>query len=341
MSGIGAVVRCDSGGLGNLTWEFWRHMRPERTLVVMANGPACGSPCPERYQGGEVRLARTRPTLADAEWLCRWIDTIYTAETWYGPIVPQVARRREVRTVLHVMPEYWLPDVHADLLLAPTTWEAPPGSTFLPVPVATDRLPVRRIDRVDTLYHVASPDHHDRNGTQLLLAALLHVGRRCELLIRQAFTPHHVASSRTEKIGRVTVRWLPHQDGPYWEAWPEEAQALVLPRRYAGLSLPIQEAAALGLPIITLDRSPESEWIPNRGRVAARITGRVRTWRSREVDAWSAEPTALAGRISTLVADASLAKALAGQSRKWGESMAWEHHTGAYQRVLRGAEVAA
>lgn len=328
---LGMVVRCDNGGLGTMTWEAWRHLRPTRTLVVRTTGPACGTPTPGRYDVGAVRYTPTHPTVADARWLCEGVDIIYGAETWYRSLVTQVARRQRVRTALHVMPEYWMPDIHADLLLAPTPWQAPPDAQLLPVPVARDRLTRRRIDGVDTIYHVASPAQ-DRNGTQLLLAALEELRRPCRVLIRQP--GRHRSDSRHEIIGKAHVEWLPHHNGPYWEAWPEHAQALVMPRRFAGLSLPMQEAAALGLPVITLDRAPESDWFPGKARVKAAAAGRVVTWRACRVDLWDAAPGALAETIDELTTSPALAQTLAEHSSTWADTLAWPRWVDTYRQAL-------
>ena len=329
---FGMVARCDNGGLGSLTWEAWRHLQPARTLVVRSTGPACGSPHPDRYLDGpgQVRLTGARPSPADARWLCTDTTAIYSAETWYGPAVPVAARQR-ARTFLHVMPEYWDPAVRADQLLAPTTWEPPPGSRQLPVPVATDRFTVRQVDEVRAIYHVASPAQ-DRNGTQLLLAALPHVRHPVRVLIRQPGRGHD--SKTHAHIGPAAVEWLAHHDGPYWAAWPADADALVMPRRFAGLSLPMQEAAAQGLPIITLDRHPEASWLPAAARVPARPVGRVTTWRRRQVDLWDADPLALAARIDELTTSPTLAADLSAASRAWAETLAWPAWFDSYREVL-------
>jgi hypothetical protein len=323
---LGMIARCDNGGLGTLTWEAWRHLQPDRTLVVRCAGPACGSPHPDRYGGGagEVRLAAGQPTREDARWLCE-SATVYSAETWYG-----MAARR-CRTVLHVMPEYWDPSVTADLLLAPTGWEAPAGSSLLPVPVAVDRFERRSVESVETLYHISSPAQ-DRNGTRLLLAALPLLGHPVRVLIRQP--GRGPGESRSESIGLASVEWLPHHDGPYWESWPAEADALVLPRRFAGLSLPMQEAAAQGLPVITLDRAPESDWLPAAARVPAHVAGRVVTWRGRKVDYWDADPAALAARIDSLVGEPDLAAKLSAASSAWADSLAWLRWLDVYREVM-------
>jgi len=329
---LGLVARCDNGGLGTMTWEAWRHLQPARTLVVRSTGPACGSPHPVRYLDGpgEVRLTGARVTPADARWLCDGSTVVYSAETWYGAAIPSAARGRP-RTVLHVMPEYWSPDVRADLLLAPTGWEPPPRSVHLPVPVATDRFTTRHVDEVRTIYHIGSPAQ-DRNGTDLLLAALPLLRHPVRVLIRQAGRGRTAPLS--EQIGLASVEWLPHHDGPYWEAWPAATDALVLPRRFAGLSLPMQEAAAQGLPVITLDRGPENTWLPPSALVPARPVGRVVTWRRRSVELWDAVPADLAARVDALTTTPTLAAELSTASKLWAEQIAWSRWVDAYQDVV-------
>jgi len=48
----------------------------------------------------------------------------------------------------------------------------------------------------------------------------------------------------------------------YWENWEGEGDVLVMPRRYAGQSLPLNEAMASGLAIMATDMSPQNEFLP-------------------------------------------------------------------------------
>jgi glycosyltransferase involved in cell wall biosynthesis len=223
------------------------------------------------------------------------------------------------------MPEMgWEP---ADLVLAPTSWRLDmlPDAQVLPVPIARDRLPYRQRDGVDTLYHIASNAFHDRNGTDLVLAALEHMRSSCRLLIR---TPADV--TKTERIGPVHVEWVGHHHGPYYE-WPD-VDLFVLPRRFAGLCLPMQEAFSLGVPVVTLDIAPQNEW-PASLIPAHRIAKRVHM-KGGPVDIYGCDPEHLAARIDHLISNPDEVADLSARGDAWAETLAWEHWTDTYRASL-------
>lgn len=327
---LAMLARCDDGGLGTMTWEAWRHLQPTRTLVVRSRGPACGAPHPERYQGGpgSVRVAPGLPQAADEEWLLNGATVLYSAETWYTPTLEPRARRAGVRTFLHVMPEYLLRSWRADVFLAPTPWLAPANAVELPVPIARDRLPRReQRPKVRTLYHVDSPTK-DRNGTQLLLDAMPFVRESVRLLIRT----RGERWAGMEYPSGAQVEWLPARRGPYYEAWPEDVDAFVQPRRFGGLSLPVQEAASLGLPIIALDRDPEFGW-PIYD-VPGAHDGSVNTWRDITVPAYTARPEDIAEAIDLLATDAAIVGLMSVASDAWAESLSWPQQLESYRSAL-------
>lgn len=319
---LAMIARADDGGLGAMTWEVWRHLHPARTLIVLADHRTRGRAHPERFDGpGEVRVARMFPKSADVAWLTAEADVVYTAETFYG------AKIRGPRTALHVMPEMHAHDT-ASAMLLPTPWRAEhfPGGIRLPVPVARDRLPYRQRTEATTLFHVAGNAMADRNGTDLLLSALDHVRHPCRLLIRGG-QPHR------ERHGLVDVEWLGHHDGPYWEAWPDDAGVLVLPRRFGGLCLPMLEATSLGLPIVTLDLDPQRSWLPAAGLVPTTGSTPVRM-RGGTIDVHSTGVVMLAGRIDRLLADPALVAALSARADVLAAERSWEALLPEWQATL-------
>lgn len=72
--------------------------------------------------------------------------------------------------------------------------------------------------------------------------------------------------------------------------------AMILPRRYAGACLPMNEALAAGLPVIMTDTDPNNKILPPYWLVPAekKTEFMARTM----IDVYSADHTALAGRIA-------------------------------------------
>lgn len=326
------IVRADQGGLAALTYEAWSHLKPSRTLVVLARHTTRGFADLTRYPStfGEVRVVRMMPGRADLEWLLTDVDVVYSAETWYSAQLPALAEQRCVRTVLHAMPElYDAITERADLALVPTTWrlDLVPGAEVLPVPVATERFTRKLRTHATTFFHIASSAMCDRNGTELLLASLEHVTEFAHLIVR--------GGNRylIEQCGKVTVTWLPHHAGSYWEAWPADIDVFLSPRRFAGLSLPMQEAAAQGIPTISLDLDPQCTWIPDDGLIACVGQEMVRM-KGGMIAVYDADPHMLAAKINELVANPDLVERLSENALGWADQISWDALLPEYQKVL-------
>jgi hypothetical protein len=153
-----------------------------------------------------------------------------------------------------------------------------PDAKVLPVPVDRARLRHRRRTQVRTLYHSEAPAMLDRDGTRVLLDALAHVEADPRVVVRSGA----VREPTTREVNGREVEFRPRVED-YWLAYPDEADALVLPRRYGGLSLPMQEAASTGMLVVATDARPQSQWLSREllvpakaGREACMKGGKVR-----------------------------------------------------------------
>lgn len=272
---IGLIARCDNGGLGNLTWEFARHIPCHKILLKNLDDPATGISnrggyFPERYKETSV-LTEFRESVGietsdeDFDWLTSDIDVVYTAEIPYGNRLYEIAERNGAKTVLHAMPELYRGDKPTQLWV-PTAWEIDRvRKTFgreveiVPVPVALDRFSGRRLRSAEDsspfhFYHIASPAMLDRNGTDTLLRAVPKIRADCRLTV----LGHNlkIPSTRYVTVEHVIGR------GPneYWNVHPKNVDMLVMPRRYAGLSMPVNEAAAAGRPSMMSHVDPQTSW---------------------------------------------------------------------------------
>lgn len=171
-------------------------------------------------------------------------DVAWSAETWYDRQLPAMLRDDRVRRYLYVMPEYFDPIKNAaqvaDRYLSPTEWRRPESAELLPMPVAMDRFEkaygMRSLDGGPTFLHFQSGSRADRNGTRV--------------------------AHKAARLNHVKLH-VPRGHHDYWEAYEFAGPAVfVFPRRYAGLSMPMLEAAAAGIPWITTDLAPQNEWVP-------------------------------------------------------------------------------
>lgn len=252
---IGLIARADQGGLGAQTWEMARHVRPSKILIVDLGPNGRGATRADRYEnlGAEVFTCLGTPRGKHLEWLLDGVHAVYTAEGPYNDLLPSLAAERGVRLVLHANPELWAERYRGpttDVAL-PTAWEQHRvhTSTVMPMPVARDRLPWGHREQARTFWHPAAPAMLDRNGTDIVLNALGHVRWAVTVIVSGSGRPEGIT-----QIGRTTVVWAGER-GDYWEGY-DDADVLLLPRRYGGLSLPAQEALSAGLPVVMLDTGP-------------------------------------------------------------------------------------
>lgn len=328
--GIGLIARADNGGLGTQSWEFWRHMRPERTLIVLRDHRTRGECHWERYTGGagEVRITKMYPTTKDASWVTSGVKTVFAAETAYSTKMWDWSRRNGSKVCIQANPELFDYE-RADRLLPATNWRTDvfPEFEVLPVPVNREALPPREVKRVRTFYHVNSVAMEDRNGTELVLSACRYMKNQARLLIRGG-------EPRTMQVGRVEVTWPGGFTGPYHDHWPDDVDALVLPRRYGGLCLPAQEAASLGLPVIMLDTDPYAYLIHPMLLVQGFVKKRVHM-KGGQFDVHACRPQLLAARMDRLYDEPSIAAEASVRSDAWAEMHSWPTLLPYYDRILR------
>lgn len=329
------IARADIGGLGQQTAELAIHVPPARALIVDLGKRGRGASDPARYAHvPETRTTTGPPTDEDWEWVTDNAPALFAAETAYRERWWEI----DAPTVLQANPELYGGD-RPTTLTVPTSWEAHrlPPATLLPVPVNRVRLPPRPRPHapITTWYHPAAPAMLDRNGTRLVLQALRYVRRGVTVIVRS----HECRKERRRRVGAATLVELP-PTLDYPEAYPQEATALLLPRRYGGLALPMQEAASLGWPIVSLDLEPQRGWLAPEGLVPAR---RREQRRMVGGDFWvhDCDVRRLAALLDALAVDVDLAAHLSAASLEWAASLAWPRWIPEYRRVLGVAEPAA
>lgn len=270
---FGVVARADQSGLAQLSEQVIARTDPDRVLVVDMGVLSRGHYDPYRYDrpgrrvyrmplrvedGGDHVLAQLHGFFGD-------LDHAFTAETWYSPVVADVAAQFGARRHLYAMPELYRPnrrDLAAEHVWLPCPlgphdserfrarvlpWFSPTDVEFMARPAPGDDGPVRFV-------HPTGSAMADRNGTKEVLAACAYVDVECELLI--VGLPQTFGDECT--IGKVHVRRIPRVDR--WLDLYALGDVLVLPRRYGWLSLPMYEAAAAGMPVITTDVWPQNGW---------------------------------------------------------------------------------
>lgn len=335
---VGIIGRCDAGGLAALTREVHRHVRPARTLLLDLEEHGRGECIPDEYAHGEVYRSTFKGGIPDLaiEWLtAEGVDSIWSAETFYEDRILREAHGHGIRSVVYAMPELapWHdPDViRPRTITTPTAWRIdtlPANTQVLPLPVARDRLRYTERKQCTHLYHVVgSPGAKramlDRNGTEILLAALPFISSDD---VRVTIRCPHERIQIPKTRAHVEVVSAPVAD--YWESYPADIDLLVLPRRYGGLSLPVQECAALGVPALMLRSDAYAQMgvefinaIPSTGSSPAHMKGG-------RVPVHDADPRELAAAIDFLVGHPEQHHAASIEAGVWAEGRSWDGRLG-------------
>jgi glycosyltransferase involved in cell wall biosynthesis len=333
-------ARADERGLGRLTSEFFAHMAPERTLVVDMAAHARGfTQHLDRYPGATVvRFNGGRFDTGVMERFFAGLDVAVMYETAYDHRAYTIARAAGCRTVLMAMPEFHrhlterrLPA--PDAVWVPTPWlleRFPAGTPVVPVPV--ERCEPAGGSRGDgeplRILHVAG--HRttgDRNGTLILLAALAQVREPVSVRIVSQ-EPHLPRPPRTAP--GVEVDMALHGVDDHRRLY-DGADVLVMPRRYGGLCLPVQEALGAGLGVVMTDCEPNRIWpiasVPSRRGAVVRAPGGI-------VPTWDVDPADLARVIDRLASDPGEVATLRARSREWADRHTWDRLEARYRSEL-------
>lgn len=277
---LGILARSEMRGLGLQTLAVARHLNPERVLLVQPT-PNRHPMHPEWYEPWDTTVAEWRHKGADyvldpnivRPWL-DGLDVVYTAESCYDWDLPLWATKAGCRVVCHANPELLPPQAHhtPDVVWwAPTPWlldRLPAGCRVVPLPVDTAAISPAPDRGEGPLRFVHVGGHAamlDRNGTRALAVVVRSLRGPADLLVtaQDGALPRYPVRDR-----RVQVRTVPYGFDHYSEAFVGDV--LVMPRRYGGLSMPVQEAMAAGMCALMPACSPNDVWPGPRFPVSQR-----------------------------------------------------------------------
>lgn len=328
---IGLIARADlSRGLGSQTHSFYTHLDPYKTLII-----DMGDRTPYRQQfelyNGRVLTTTWRQDgsidIPHINWLLSECDLILTAETFYDPRIITMAADRGIPTVCQANYEfaYWLnnTDLPRPTLFAfPSTWmdhRWPPNSCHLPFPIDTSLFTFRPRSECRHLLHIAGhPTRADRDGTQILLETIPAIRRNIELTI----TSQQPSFSRTFS-GHFTLH-IHRGDLPSLTPFYENADVFVMPRRFGGQSLKLNEAVASGLFPIMPACDPQVRFLPAECLVKPIRESHYLRTQAGNVPLYRTRPATLANRIHELVDDPSIIQGAMHKLQSWVQSMSWE-----------------
>jgi len=329
---VGSLVYATDQGLGILARSFFAEGILTDVVIVRH---ASRTTHEEWYPAGtEVISARNR----SADWpviqrLLDRIDVFLAFETPFYWEIFKEAKKRGAPTFL--MPMYeCMPVVlpyQPDYIVNPSLLDQRyyPQGTFIPVPV---KVPYRLRTKVTTYIHNAGfGGLLNRNGTGVLLDGIRLSKAPFRFILRsQRALPWNVEDPRIDyRIGTFPAENL-------WD----EGDAFVFPETFNGLSLPLQEAFASGMLVVSTNRFPTNTWLPREPLIPCAVNRRNRiSPHCNEFDEATVDPKELAYTL-----DYWYGKSIEGFSvkgRVFAEENSWEvlkpRYLGLITKSLRGA----
>jgi glycosyltransferase involved in cell wall biosynthesis len=304
---LGLIARADSRGLGIQCLGVARNLNPTKVMVV--DCPSA-KPLPIRRDWyPDAQWVHGLPTPQDFERFCDGLSVVYTAETSYGQSFWNIAEHAGVKTVLAANYEFLDLQDRPSLWAMPSMWhfdEVPfPNKTFLPVPIDTSVFSADFPAAAATNFlHVCGrPAIHDRNGSLDLLLALQHVTSTVTVTMtcqEPGYISGLIAQHGIRTPPNVTLVVKPGDVENYWDLYAGQ-HVLVMPRRFGGLALPVNEALGAGMPVIMPAISPNDSWLPQEWLTPARW---VRDFYAKtRVDVYETDPQVLAAKIDEFASD--------------------------------------
>lgn len=306
------IARADLTGLGIQSRNWVRLLNPHKVIVINSRPFNNNEQHFEWYNrpnayrvDGFVKTGEINSILKD-------IDVLLTFEIPYNYQLISAARSRGIKTIIQNnweftdylrQPELPLPD----LLVNHSYWHLDDQkklwshiADYCPTPIFIEDYDEIMLENMNKnlakrrFLHIAGrKTHEDRNGTNDLLEAvkLIPAEYKFELVIK----------TQTADIGdtsdpRITIdKTSPVDEKELYRGF----DAMIIPRRYGGACLPMNEALASGMPVIMTDIDPNNKILSKDWLVKAKHSGSFMT--RTMIDMFSADHNALADKIIELI----------------------------------------
>jgi glycosyltransferase involved in cell wall biosynthesis len=260
-----------------------------------------------------------------------YFDAVLFFETPFDWSILPKLRDRNIKTVLVPMHE-WTPKNPPhwfDKVISPSLLDLKyfPESTFLPIPVdpSTWR---QRTKAVKFLHNAGHIGHREHKGTRQLLEALQFVKSDLRLHVRCQDTMPFNEIVRgmpwLYRNGEVVDRRVTFNMASVYreDLFGIEHDVYIAPEKFNGLSLPLQEAWAAGMAVMTSDRFPHNTWLPREPLIP--VSGYRRACVGQqylEFDEAIVRPEDVAAAMDRMFGQDLCELSLAGKA--WAEANCW------------------
>lgn len=257
-------------------------LKPDKLLLIDSRPFNGHVQVPSMYEGFNVQVSQGFPTNRDVLKFMNGLTHIITAETFYSHFLVSQSKARGIKTFQQYNYEF-CEHLKNEYLPLPYKWLAPSywyleemenqfeNVVYLPPPIfLNDFKSARdanweRSGRRKFVHIMGKVASHDRNGTFDLLAALQFSNADFELVIRSQFDVPEYRNYIDDHRITWDIRNIEDPNELY-----RDFDAMILPRRYGGLCLPMNEALSSGIPVIMSDISPNNRALPSQWLIDAK-----------------------------------------------------------------------
>lgn len=245
----------------------------------------------------ELRIRPFRPLMIE-QFLDK-LDIVLFFETPFEWDVLRRCQKRKVKTAIIPMYEWFLekPPYQFDKFINPSLLDQDyfPHGEFIPIPIPPNLPKEVRHTANKFLHSGGNLGCRGHKGTLELMRAMQYVQSDLSLMIRSQDPRglqkliEQVPGIEADKRVTFDTNEMP------WEDLYKGFDVLVAPEKFNGLSLPLQEAYAGGMPVITTDRYPTNTWLPKELLIPVERYQRAQTMRGHlEFDEAIVNPVAIA-----------------------------------------------
>lgn len=331
---LGLVAFAENTGLGNQSKLFYDNLHPEKTLVLDRREHFGRDFRPEWYPG--ATFVPGLPTYVEIDTFLGGLDVVLMFEITPTDYLLQSAREKDVKTLLMVNYEYckYLTGrrPRPDLFLVPSLWhfkDQPDPKRYAPVPITVFESDMP--DCARNFLHIAghplardpkTGEWPDRNGTRALLAALKHIKSSIVLTLRcqergylESLLQHVPVPDNVELV-------LDEHIAPDWRDNYKDQHVLIMPRRFGGLCLPVNEAIGFGMPVLMPDISPNNAWLPSDWMIPAQKVAERHM--AAPIGVYDVDAKLLAAKIDQLASDSAFFGLCTAQAREVAHDYSWD-----------------
>jgi hypothetical protein len=275
---VGSVVYSTTQGLGHLAKSFFDAGVINKVMIYQhPHGEAVAPTHTEWYpEGTHVIQSRS----IDGEAVERFLDDVDVVLFFETPFDWAFANRcheRGVKTVIIPMYEWFLerPPHKFDLFINPSLLDQRyfPDGIHIPIPVEDHITWSPRKNAIKFLHNAGNIGSKNHKGTLELLKSLAHLTMPIDLTIRCQKPEGLHKLIREAALPKDCVQpTIVTGEIPREQLFDDQYDVYIAPEKYNGLSLPLQEAFASGMMVMTTNRFPANTWLPKAPLIPPTMT---------------------------------------------------------------------